>query len=97
MARYKAARSIRLWAKWRGGLIVHAADPACLIPPSIGMIIYGVVFSPTEAAFSWTLSFAQMPQQIIASLGLNEAGPPMCLWLSTWPSVSAACVSTASW
>ncbi len=27
------------------------------------------------AAFSWTLSFAQVPQQIISSLGLNEAGP----------------------
>ena len=31
------------------------------------------------AAFSWTLSFAQVPQQIIASLGLNEAGPLMVL------------------
>ena len=31
------------------------------------------------AAFSWTLSFAQVPQQIIASLGLDEAGPLMVL------------------
>lgn len=27
------------------------------------------------AAFSWTLSFAQVPQTIIATLGLSEAGP----------------------
>ena len=27
------------------------------------------------AAFSWTLSFAQVPQTIIAALGLGEAGP----------------------
>ena len=31
------------------------------------------------AAFSWTLSFAQVPQDIIESLGLNEAGPLMTL------------------
>ncbi len=31
------------------------------------------------AAFSWTLSFAQVPQNIIETLGLNEAGPLMTL------------------
>jgi TRAP-type C4-dicarboxylate transport system permease large subunit len=31
------------------------------------------------AAFSWTISFAQIPQQILGSLGLNEAGPNMVL------------------
>ncbi|AEV37456.1 TRAP dicarboxylate transporter, DctM subunit [Pseudovibrio sp. FO-BEG1] len=31
------------------------------------------------AAFSWTLSFAQVPQTIISSLGLNEAGPMLTL------------------
>jgi C4-dicarboxylate transporter, DctM subunit len=31
------------------------------------------------AAFSWTLSFAQVPQQIIESLGLNDASPMMIL------------------
>ena len=31
------------------------------------------------AAFSWTLSFAQVPQDIIESLGLNDAGPLMTL------------------
>ena len=31
------------------------------------------------AAFSWTLSFAQVPQNIIQALGLNDAGPLMTL------------------
>ncbi len=31
------------------------------------------------AAFSWTLSFAQVPQAIIESLGLQDAGPLMTL------------------
>ncbi len=31
------------------------------------------------AAFSWVLSYAQIPQQIIASIGLDEAGPIMTL------------------
>ena len=31
------------------------------------------------AAFSWTLSFAQLPQAIIASLGLQDASPLMTL------------------
>ncbi|WP_114286687.1 TRAP transporter large permease [Candidatus Halocynthiibacter alkanivorans] len=31
------------------------------------------------AAFSWTLSFAQVPQQIIEALGLNDASPMMIL------------------
>ncbi len=31
------------------------------------------------AAFSWTLSYAQIPQQIIASIGLDNAGPVMTL------------------
>lgn len=31
------------------------------------------------AAFSWVLSFAQIPQQIIASIGLEGAGPIMTL------------------
>jgi tripartite ATP-independent transporter DctM subunit len=31
------------------------------------------------AAFSWAISFAQIPQQIIASVGLAEAGPTMVL------------------
>ncbi|WP_136657796.1 TRAP transporter large permease [Nitratireductor sp. XY-223] len=31
------------------------------------------------AAFSWTLSFAQVPQTIIQALGLNDAGPLMVL------------------
>ncbi len=31
------------------------------------------------AAFSWAISFAQVPQEIIAALGLAEAGPTMVL------------------
>ena len=31
------------------------------------------------AAFSWAISFAQIPQEIIAALGLAEAGPTMVL------------------
>jgi tripartite ATP-independent transporter DctM subunit len=31
------------------------------------------------AAFSWAISFAQIPQQIIAAVGLAEAGPTMVL------------------
>jgi TRAP-type C4-dicarboxylate transport system permease large subunit len=31
------------------------------------------------AAFSWTISFAQIPQHILGALGLNEAGPNMVL------------------
>ncbi|WP_116472347.1 TRAP transporter large permease [Zobellella maritima] len=31
------------------------------------------------AAFSWVLSYAQVPQQLIAAMGLNEAGPIMTL------------------
>lgn len=31
------------------------------------------------AAFSWTISFAQIPQQILGSIGLDEAGPYMVL------------------
>lgn len=40
-------------------------------------IVTSVVFIliAAGAAFSWGLSFAQVPQQIIAGIGLNEAGP----------------------
>jgi tripartite ATP-independent transporter DctM subunit len=40
-------------------------------------LITGIVFIlvGTGAAFSWIISFAQIPQQLIASLGLAEAGP----------------------
>ncbi|WP_298716214.1 TRAP transporter large permease [uncultured Oceanisphaera sp.] len=31
------------------------------------------------AAFSWVLSYAQIPQQLIAAIGLDEAGPIMTL------------------
>ncbi|GAA3536381.1 TRAP transporter large permease [Zobellella aerophila] len=31
------------------------------------------------AAFSWVLSYAQIPQQLIAAMGLDEAGPIMIL------------------
>ncbi|WP_417616187.1 TRAP transporter large permease [Oceanisphaera sp.] len=31
------------------------------------------------AAFSWVLSYAQIPQQLIAAIGLNDAGPIMTM------------------
>jgi TRAP-type C4-dicarboxylate transport system permease large subunit len=31
------------------------------------------------AAFSWTISFAQIPQQILGAVGLDQAGPIMVL------------------
>jgi len=44
-------------------------------------LITAVVFILVGAgnAFSWTLSFAQVPQEVLGSLGLNEAGPTMVL------------------
>lgn len=44
-------------------------------------LITAVVFIlvAAGAAFSWTISFAQIPQAIIGGLGLNEAGPTMVL------------------
>jgi len=52
--------------------------------PSIALstgLITAVVFIlvAAGAAFSWTISFAQIPQAIIGGLGLNEAGPTMVL------------------
>jgi len=43
---------------------------------STGMMT-GIVFIliATGAAFSWTISYAQVPQQIIAAIGLANAGP----------------------
>ena len=40
-------------------------------------LITGIVFIlvGTGAAFSWIISFAQVPQQLIAALGLDTAGP----------------------
>ncbi|MBR0565554.1 TRAP transporter large permease [Azoarcus sp. L1K30] len=40
-------------------------------------LITGIVFVlvGTGAAFSWIISFAQIPQQLIGALGLAEAGP----------------------
>jgi tripartite ATP-independent transporter DctM subunit len=40
-------------------------------------LITGIVFVlvGTGAAFSWIISFAQVPQQLIAALGLADAGP----------------------
>ncbi len=40
-------------------------------------LITGIVFIlvGTGAAFSWIISFAQIPQQLIGALGLAEAGP----------------------
>lgn len=40
-------------------------------------LITGVVFIlvGTGAAFSWVISFAQVPQQLIAAMGLADAGP----------------------
>ncbi|HSR71489.1 MAG TPA: TRAP transporter large permease [Kiloniellales bacterium] len=44
-------------------------------------LITAVVFVlvAAGAAFSWTISFAQIPQQILSAVGLNEAGPIMVL------------------
>jgi tripartite ATP-independent transporter DctM subunit len=52
--------------------------------PSIALstgLITAVVFIlvGVGAAFSWTISFAQIPQAILGSLGLDEAGPIMIL------------------
>ncbi|MBK8907155.1 MAG: TRAP transporter large permease [Rhodospirillales bacterium] len=52
--------------------------------PEIAMstgLITAVVFIlvGAGAAFSWTISFAQIPQQILGSLGLDQAGPIMVL------------------
>jgi tripartite ATP-independent transporter DctM subunit len=52
--------------------------------PEIAMstgLITAVVFIlvGAGAAFSWTISFAQIPQHILGALGLNEAGPNMVL------------------
>jgi C4-dicarboxylate transporter, DctM subunit len=52
--------------------------------PSIALstgLITAVVFIlvGVGAAFSWTISFAQIPQAILGSLGLDQAGPTMIL------------------
>ncbi len=52
--------------------------------PSIALstgVITSVVFIliAVGGAFSWALSYAQVPQQIIANIGLNEAGPTTIL------------------
>jgi C4-dicarboxylate transporter DctM subunit len=45
-------------------------------------LITGIVFIlvGAGAAFSWLISFAQIPQQIIGGLGLADAGPAMVLF-----------------
>ncbi|HPR07353.1 MAG TPA: TRAP transporter large permease [Denitromonas sp.] len=46
-------------------------------------LITGIVFVlvGTGAAFSWIISFAQLPQQLIASIGLADAGPYTILFV----------------
>jgi tripartite ATP-independent transporter DctM subunit len=46
------------------------------IAPSTGLITAVVfILVGAGAAFSWTISFAQIPQAILGALGLAEAGP----------------------
>lgn len=64
-------------------VFIHRAVRLSDIPSitySTGLIT-GVVFIlvGTGAAFSWVISFAQVPQQLIASLGLADAGPYMIM------------------
>lgn len=60
-------------------VFIHRAVKLSEIPDiaySTGLIT-GIVFIlvGTGAAFSWLISFAQIPQELIASIGLDEAGP----------------------
>lgn len=64
-------------------VFIHRAVRLSDIPSitySTGLIT-GVVFIlvGTGAAFSWVISFAQVPQQLIASMGLADAGPYMIM------------------
>jgi len=50
------------------------------IAKSTGLITAVVfILVGAGAAFSWVISFNQIPQEILSSLGLNEAGPTMVL------------------
>ncbi|MEX2631172.1 MAG: TRAP transporter large permease [Tistlia sp.] len=72
--------------------VVYAVVLECLVFRSIKLselpeialstgLITAVVFIlvAAGAAFSWTISFAQIPQAILGSIGLDQAGPYMVL------------------
>ena len=60
-------RSIRLADVW--DIAVSTGVMTCIV----------FILIAAGAAFSWTISYAQVPQAIIAGLGLEDAGPLMVL------------------
>lgn len=53
------------------------AVDVCLSTGAITSVVF--ILIAAGAAFSWVLSYAQIPQQIIASIGLEGAGPVMTM------------------
>ena len=62
------------WSSWCSARSSSPSIPDIAL--STGLITAVVfILVGAGAAFSWTISFAQIPQAILGALGLNEAGP----------------------